>query len=85
MSEQEEKRSSWDPGEHLQIDMGVFMPEGVVPEDARRIAVRGLLDKDHVTQGVASRQIIGYEIRRRAEELIKTIYEQMDRQENANG
>jgi UDP:flavonoid glycosyltransferase YjiC (YdhE family) len=71
----------------LELRMGVGMPEDSVPEDARRISVRAFISKAVMTSTSRQvrREIIALEIRKRAEELIRTIHEQMDRQEKANG
>jgi hypothetical protein len=71
----------------LELRMGVGMPEGSVPEDARRISVRYFISKTVMTSAPSQvrREIIALEIRTRAEELIRTIHEQMDRQENTHG
>ena len=86
MSEKISKdEQAFDPREHFVVQMGVFMPEGMVLDDARRISNRGMIDKVLLAQGVAPRQMIAHEIRKRTEELIQAIYEQMDRQENERG
>jgi hypothetical protein len=85
MSDEESRKKSFDEREHFVVRMGVFMPEGLVPDDARRISVRHLVDKDHLTQSVITRSLVAYAIRERAEELITAIYDQMDRQEKASG
>jgi hypothetical protein len=77
-----EEKPSWNPDDHFQLRMGVGMPEGLVPDDARRISTHRFKHKDDIASSVAGRQIIAIVIRDAAEELIKTIYEQMDRQEN---
>jgi len=71
----------------MELRMGVGMPEGSVPEDARRISVRRFISKEVMTSthSTVRRDIIAIEIRGQAEQLIKAIYEQMDRQEKDNG
>lgn len=78
MSDQEE-RKPFDEREHFVVQMGVFMPEGTVLDDARRISLRYVVNKDHVQQSYAGRDIIAQVIRDKAEELIRAIYEQMDK------
>jgi hypothetical protein len=77
-----DEKKIFDEREHFVIQMGVFVPEGVVPDDARRISLRYIVNKDHVVQTNIGREIIAMTIRNRAEDLIQEIYKQMDRQEN---
>lgn len=85
MSDEESARKSFDEKEHFVVQMGVFMPEGTVPTDARRISLRYIVNKDHVKQSYVGRDLIAMVIRDKAEELINGIYEQMDRQEHERG
>lgn len=75
----------FDEREHFVVQMGVFMPEGTVLDDARRISVRYIVNKDDIQQNRVARDLVSLVIRDRAEELIRAIYEQMDRQENTHG
>lgn len=76
------EKKNFEEREHFVVQMGVFMPEGTVPEDARRISLRYIVHKDQIQESTVARDLVALVIRDKAEELIKGIYEQMNRQEN---